>query len=412
MVQAGYRTKTIAVGQEWMKTAPWVVVSVDGDMVGLAANVGGSTEWRVQRHELLDHGSPWRCGGLYYGGNLYVVGHQLGSACGRELRIVGVVDATTLFIRADGGGEYLCDLAKRSTERLSLEAVPAVPAADPHSNWCERGVLSINERRADLGMTALPNGQGPMWATVDDLKAAGLLAAEMVDMGVRRMPMRLPHDALTVGDIVNHVASICDIGAKHVHASKKGGSLALFVDASGERIDRAREWVRECLPLGLRVTVEPSQMYAMCNFLAAVQGAVDANYSPRGQKRAVMAAVDEDARKYPAFADARRYAITAAYDGDRLHADAAPDLLAALRLYEDLRGIGAQPKQIALREFTAWANYGGSGNAMEAARVAYERARVPWRPSNKAIAPPAARPKRAQCISNVGADRAERFGSL
>lgn len=357
MAQAGYRTKVVAVGQEWADKASWVIVSHCADTFGFAFAMGGRAEWKLHRDQVLATDSPWRCVGLNYKGGLFVVGHNLTSVCGRSvacdlaLRIVGVVDATTLMVRADGGGEWLCDLAKCSPDGMSLEAVPAVPATDPHRNWCERGVLSINERRADLGMPALPNGQGSMWATVDDLKAAGLLAAEMVNMGVRRMPMRLPDGALTVDDIVNHVASICDIGAKHVHASKKGDSLALFVD--------------------------------------------------------------EDARKHPAFADARRYAITAAYDGDRLHADAAPDLLAALRLYEDLRGIGAQPKQVALDMFGAWASQGLGGEVqMEAARVAYERARVPWRPTTKAPAPPVARPKRAQCISNVGADRAERFGSL
>jgi hypothetical protein len=94
------------------------------------------------------------------------------------------------------------------------------------------------------------------------------------------------------------------------------------------------------------------------------------------RRREIDAVLAEDARRFPAFATARRCAVMAAYEAQpNLHESAAHDMLTNLRGYEDARGVGRDPWVRAADPFVGWGRRGGTERAVEAAVASYERAR-------------------------------------
>ena len=114
----------------------------------------------------------------------------------------------------------------------------------------------------------------------------------------------------------------------------------------------------------------------LTNFAGMVAGAVQAMSTPRGRRMLVDDILRDDARRYPAFCVARKVAIVTAYEGDRVADDAAPDMLAMLRTYEELRGCAKVPSRAAQDHAARWFHSGGVNEFISNAIVsAYERAR-------------------------------------
>lgn len=152
--------------------------------------------------------------------------------------------------------------------------------------------------------------------------------------------------AVLLEDKVTYALSV---DFRRVWARYESGTSIVFVDAEsvcGSELQRVEDELRKLVPKGVVFTVNRSQMPALRSFAEAVAAAVA---SPQGQHLVAEWYLNIYARKHPAFALARRAVVMAMMEGkNRIAEHAVPDLLIALREYEDLRGIGREPSQQAV----------------------------------------------------------------
>lgn len=155
-----------------------------------------------------------------------------------------------------------------------------------------------------------------------------------------------PLPAVPLEDRVTYALSV---DFRCVWARHESGTSTVFVDAEsvcGPELQRVEDELRKLVPKGVVFTVNRSQMPALRSFAEAVAAAVA---SPQGQRLVAEWYLSIYARKHPAFALARRAVVMAMMEGkNRIAEHAVPDLLIALREYEDLRGIGREPSQQAV----------------------------------------------------------------
>lgn len=256
-------------------------------------------------------------------------------------KVVGVCDAHTVVVALPNDPrEWLVDLDRKP---LQLEAIPV--ASGPAT---ADGISRYHTAKlpAEIGST-----YANRYATVDDLKAIGVVpASAMPDVlramaGAAHRPFSLAarNPAAVVLDTLCH-----DVPASCIWAHEGRDAVTVYVDVpvpikvSDDALRKAELVANAARPMdAVPVRVERSQMPALRAFAKAAEAYVK---SPQGQRHIAEHHIRKDALRYPAFATARR-AATMAYVETSGTAGCVPSLLAWLREYEDLRGIGREPSR-------------------------------------------------------------------
>lgn len=330
-----------APGQVW-RCGAWEGVIAD-------VNPNGATSWRGERgpSEWPPRSGQWLCVGVETDAGRVMVGEQREPSVGTIWTIVAVVERSSLLCRSEkNGSAAACEFPAREVARWTIARGSAAPSSGEEQASVPGGATWMPSMRYERGeMVMTPKGMSRL-GEGGTAGASGQVAFEALTREIDDHFRRMGEAAASAGRMAQRLAD--KIGRADYFVLPAGASFEVVraVDAPSYRCPK-------CRALAAFECVKPAQVLAesvwRCPVCRETSGEADLiapvltePVSDREtRRREIDAVLREDARRFPAFAEARRAAVMAGLErGDKRGGGGLRlDVAEVQRLLSDLRAI-------------------------------------------------------------------------